>query len=70
MSRELRPYQTSNNRSKGQFDKSDFKWSARRQGYICPAGDLLTYRTTMMVHILAQPERPFWSNLNTYSGLT
>lgn len=40
--------QTSNNRSKGQFDKSDFKWSARRQGYICPAGDLLTYRTTMM----------------------
>jgi hypothetical protein len=22
------------------------------------------------LHIPAQPEHPFWSNLNTYSGLT
>lgn len=39
---------TSNNRSKGLFDKSAFNWDDLKEAYICPAGELLTYRTSML----------------------
>jgi transposase len=38
---------TSNNRSKGLFDKADFIWDGASNKYICPAGERLIYRTTM-----------------------
>lgn len=37
---------TSGNRSKGRFVKADFAYDAKRDIYICPAGEELTYRYT------------------------
>lgn len=38
---------TSNNRSKGLFDKADFTWIPETQEYQCPAGERFGRRTTM-----------------------
>ncbi len=39
--------QTSNNQAKGLFGKRDFIYIAEDDEYVCPAGERLTYRTTM-----------------------
>ena len=38
---------TSPNRKKGLYDKADFRYDAEEDVYRCPAGQKLTYRTTM-----------------------
>ena len=38
--------QTSGNRKRGLFTKDDFTYEASRDGYRCPAGAVLTYRST------------------------
>ena len=35
---------TTNRKAKGQYTKSDFKYDAERNEYVCPAGERLTYR--------------------------
>ena len=36
---------TTNRKAKGQYTKADFRYDAKRNEYICPAGERLTYRS-------------------------
>jgi hypothetical protein len=39
--------QTSNSKAEGLFGKPDFRYDAEKNEYRCPAGQSLTYRTTV-----------------------
>jgi hypothetical protein len=52
--------QTSGNRAKGQFVKTDFRYVAADDVYICPAGERLTYRFTSEEKGLNQ--RRYWTS--------
>jgi transposase len=51
---------TSGNKAKGRFVKADFRYVAREDVYICPAGDRLTYRYTNEERGLTL--RRYWTN--------
>jgi transposase len=51
---------TSGNKAKGRFVKADFRYVARDDVYICPAGDRLTYRYTNEERGLTL--RRYWTN--------
>ena len=51
---------TSNNKAKGQFDRSDFKYITEDDEYVCPAGERLIYRFTRTERGLEL--RRYWSS--------
>ncbi len=53
--------QTSNNKAKGQFVRPDFRYVAKEDVYICPAGERLTYHYTNVE--AGRTLRRYWTNL-------
>ena len=51
---------TSSNKSRGFFDRADFKYIAADDEYVCPAGDRLPFRTTMKDK--GKNHRRYWSS--------
>ena len=51
---------TSNAKAEGRFGKQDFRYTADKDLYVCPAGEKLTYRYTTEENGLAL--RRYWTN--------
>lgn len=53
--------QTSNNKARGRFVRQDFRYVAKEDVYICPAGERLSYHYTNME--AGRTLRRYWTNL-------